>query len=195
MGFGSFSLFHRDHALFVHLAHRLGNQFSNCVIVVGRNRTDLFDLADVTTDLLALFPQVLNDNGYGLVDTPFQVHRVCTGRYVLHADPYDSLSQNGCRSRTVTGIVGSFRGHLFHHLGTHVGHGILEFDLLSDRDTVLGHLRGTEFFIDNHVTAFRAQRNFHCIRQCIHTDFQRLTRFCIIFDLFSHNRSSFLFVR
>ena len=108
MSIGTFSLLNGNHTLFVDFAHRLSDQFTDVVIVVCRDGSHLLNLADITTDLLALFAQILDNSSNRFVNTAFQIHRICTGSYVLNAYTYDSLSQYGCSSGTVTCIISSF---------------------------------------------------------------------------------------
>jgi len=74
-----------------------------------------------------------------------------------------------------------------YHLGAHVGESVFELHLLGHRHTVLGDLRSAEFLVDDHITAFGAQRHLHCVRQRIDTLLEQFARLNIIFDIFCHN--------
>ena len=169
MGFGTLGLFNGNHTFLVNLAHRLGDQLTDVVIVVGRNGSDLLDLVDVAAHFLALLAQVLDYRSDGFVDTAFQVHRIGTCGNVFHTHAYNGLSQYSSGRRTVAGIVSSLGSDLFDHLCTHVGNRFLQFDLFGYGHTVLGHLRCTELLVDYHIAAFRTEGYLHCIGQRVHT--------------------------
>ena len=187
MGLGSLGLLDGDDTLVVDLGHRLGDQLTDRLVVVGRNGGHLLDLGEIRADLLALLPQRLHDRRNGLVDTAFQVHRVGSGRHVLQTDADDRLRQHGCGGRTVARIVVGLRSDLADHLGAHVGESVLQFHLLGHRHTVLGDLRSTEFLVDNHVAAFGTERDLYGVRQRIDTLLEQLARLNIVFDILCHN--------
>ena len=183
----SLSLLDGDDAFLVDFAHRLGDQLTDRVVVVGRDRADLLDLVDVAADFLTLLAQILHDDGYGLVDAALQVHRVGAGSHVLNAYAHDSLCQHRSGRRTVSGVVGRLRGHFLDHLGAHVGDRVFQLDLLGYGYTVLGHLRRTELLVDNDVAAFRAEGDLHCVSQRVDAFLEQLAGFGIVFDLFCHD--------
>ena len=187
MSLGTLSLLDGDHTLLIDLAHRLSDQLTDICVVVSRDGCNLLDLSDVLTDSLALLFERLNDRSNSLVDTALQIHRVCTCGYILQTDTDDSLSQHGCGRRTVTCVVVGLRSNLLNHLRTHICERVLQLDLLSNRNTVLGYLRSTELLVDDHVTTLRTERYLHCIAQRIDTLFEQLARLNIIFNLFCHS--------
>ena len=187
MGLGTLGLFDGDHTFLVNLAHRLGDQLTDVVIVVGRNGGYLFDLANVAAHFLALLAQVLDYRSDGFVDTAFQVHRIGTCGNVFHTHAYNGLSQYSSGRRTVAGIVSSLGSDLFDHLCTHVGNRVFEFDLFGYGHAVLGHLRSAEFLIDYNVTSFRAERYLHSVCQRVDAFLELFARFGIVFNLFCHN--------
>ena len=136
--FGAFGFLYGDDAFLIHLAHRFGDQLADRVVVVGRNRGYLFDLANVAAHFLALLAQVFDDGSDRFVDTAFQIHRVRACGYVLHAYADNGLRQHGSRRGAVAGVVGRLRGHFLDHLGAHVGDRVFEFDLFGYGHAVLG---------------------------------------------------------
>ena len=187
MGLGTLGLLDGDHAFVVDLGHRLGDQLTDRLVVVGRNSGHLLDLVEIRAHLLALLAQGLDHFGHGLVDAAFEIHRIGTGRHVLQAYADDRLCEHRGGRRTVAGIVVGLRSDLAYHLGAHVGESVFELHLLGHRHTVLGDLRRTEFLVDDHITAFGAQRHLHCVRQRIDTLLEQFARLNIIFDIFCHN--------
>ena len=187
MRFGAFDFLYGDDAFLIHLAHRFGDQLADRVVVVGRNRGYLFDLANVAAHFLALLAQVFDDGSDRFVDTAFQIHRVRACGYVLHAYADNGLRQHGSRRGAVAGVVGRLRGYFLDHLGAHVGDRVFEFDLFGYGHAVLGHLRSAEFLIDYNVTSFRAQRYLHSVCQRVDAFLELFARFGIVFNLFCHN--------
>ena len=144
------------------------------------------NLLDVAAHFLSLFLDALHDFGHGLVDTAFEVHGVGTGGDVLQAGVHDGLSQHGGGGGTVAGLVVGLAGHLFHHLGAHVLDAVLELNLLGDGHAVLGHLRSTEFLVDNHIAAFGTEGHLHCICQLVDAFAKLLASVIIENYLFCH---------
>ncbi len=125
------------------------------------------NLLDVAAYFLSVGLDILDDGGYGLVDTAFEVHGVGPSGDVLQTGVDDGLSQNGSSGGAVASLVVGLRGNLLHHLGTHVLDAVLQFDFLSHGHTVLSHLGSTKFLVDNDIAAFRAEGYFYCVCQCI----------------------------
>ena len=174
--------------VFLDFGHGVGDQFADVVVVVGRNGTDLLDLRVVVTHFLALFLEVSHDSLDGFVDTAFEVHRIGAGGDILQTYVDDALGEDRSGGRTVTGLVVGLGSHFLDHLGTHVLEAVFQFDLLGHRDTVLGHLRGAEFLVDDDIAAFRAEGHLHCVCQCVGTFLHQVPGINIEFDLFCHNR-------
>src|SRR5205085_6030170 len=96
-------------------------------------------------------------------------HRVHAGGNELHAFAHDGLCQHGRGGGAVTGVVAGLGSDFLHHLRAHVHELVFQFDLFRDRDTVLGDGRGAERALEHHVAAFRAQGDFDCVGQDVHT--------------------------
>ena len=95
---------------------------------------------------------------HGLVDAALDADRVRAGGDVLQAFAIDRFGEHRRRRRAVAGGVARLAGDFADHLGAHVFIRVFQFDFLRDRHTVLGDRRGTEFFVDHDVAAFRAER-------------------------------------
>ena len=187
MSLGTLSLLDGDHTLLVDLAHRLSDQLTDVCVVVSRDGCHLLDLSDVRTYGLALLFERCNNRCNSLVDTALQIHRVSACGYVLQTYTDDSLSQHRSGCGTVTCVVVGLRSNLLNHLRTHICESVVELNLLSYRNTILGHLRSTELLVDDHVTTLRTERYLHCIAQRIDTLFEQLARLNVIFNLLCHN--------
>ena len=169
------------------LAHSVGKQLANLRIVVGRDGSHLLNLVVVVVNLLSLRGDVVDDCLHCLVDTALQVHGVSTCGNILQALAHDGLCQDGSGCRAVAGIVASLRGHALHELCACVLEVVFKLHFLCYGHTVLGDLRCTKLLLDDHVTAFRAQRYLYCVSQLIDTFLQHVAGFHIVYDFFCHD--------
>ncbi len=186
LGLGALGFLDGDDAVLLHLGHGLGDELADVGVVVGGDGTHLLDLGVILADRLALGLEVLDDGGDGLVDTALEVHRIRTGGDVLQTHVHDGLGEDRGGGGTVTGLLVGLGSDLLDHLGAHVLEAVLEFDLLGDGHAVLGDLGGSEFLVDDHVTAFRAQGHLYCVRKCVGAVLHRGTDVGIEFDFFCH---------
>ena len=169
---GSFGFFYRDHTFFGHFFHGLCDQRTDVVISIGRNTGNLTDFVIVFPNGFFLCFQAFYNFSNSLVDTSLQIHRVCSGSYVFQAHVDNGLSQDRCCCGSISGVITCFRCHFFYHLCTDVCIRIRKFDLFCHGNTVFSNVRGTEFFLDYHVTSFGAKRYFHRVSQFVNTLFQ-----------------------
>ncbi len=107
------------------------------------------------------------------------------GGDVLQAFAINRLGQNRRRRGAVAGGVAGLAGDFADHLRAHVFVGVFQFDFLGDRHAVLGDRRGTEFFVKDHVAAFRAERGHDGAGKFLHALEQRLPRLLVEYQLFS----------
>ena len=169
MGLCALGLLDGDDTLLVDLAHSLGDELTDIVVVVCRYRSHLLDLGDVVADLLTLLAELGHNSRHGLVDTALQIHRVSTCGDVLQTYTDNGLCQYGCGGRTVAGVVVGLRGNLLDHLRAHVCKRILKLNLLGYGYTVLGHLRSAELLVDNDVASLGAESYLHGVAQRVDT--------------------------
>ncbi|BBG29711.1 RTX toxins and related Ca2+-binding proteins [Zymobacter palmae] len=175
-----------DDAFFTHFLHRFSDDGTDSGVAIGGDCTNLSD----GFGIFARYGQRLdfgNGSQDGFVDTAFQVHRVHARDDTFQAFIDDSLSQNGCRSSTVTGSVGGFGSDFLDHLSAHVFELIFQFDFLSNGNTVFGDGRSAEGFFQNDVATFRPQSRFDGISKNIDTASHALARVIGETDLFSRH--------
>jgi len=135
---------------------------------------------------------MLNRGGDRLVDAALDVDRAGAAGDVFQTFAINRLGQNRRRRGAVAGRVARFAGDFADHLRAHVFVGAFQFDLLGDRHTVLGDRRGAEFFVNDHVAAFRSERCHDRAREFLHALEQRLPRLLVEYQLFScHNFNQF----
>ena len=161
------TVFNGDNAFFTDFVHRFSDQFTYGFVGVSGDGTNLSNRFRVRARYGQRF-QFFNCSGNSFVDTTFQVHRVHARSNSFQTFSDDSLSQYGCSGGPVACSVVRFRGNFFHHLRTHIFELVFQFDFTSNGNTIFGDGRCTERFIQNYVTAFRTEGNFHCICQYVY---------------------------
>jgi hypothetical protein len=73
------------------------------------------------------------------------------------------LSENRCGRRAISGVVVLLRRHFADQLGAEVALRVFQFDFLRNRYAVFRRTGGTERFLDQDVTAFRAECNLDSV--------------------------------
>src|SRR5581483_4705511 len=77
-------------------------------------------------------------------------------------------------------------------LGAHVLEGVLQLDLLGDRNAIVRHVRGAELLVQRHVAATWSQRRLDRVRHRVNPFAQRSARFFTEFQLLRRHWISFL---
>ncbi len=160
------AVFNGDDAFLADFLHGLGDDVADREIGIGGNGADLGDFLIGRAGLRQVL-QSVDGSGDGFVDAALQVHRVHAGGNVFHAFANDRLGQHSRGGGTVTGDVGGLGSDFLDHLGAHVHELVFQFDFLGDGNTVLGHGRGAERALQNHVAAFRTEGNLDGVGQDI----------------------------
>ena len=187
VGVAALRLLNSDDTVFRNLAHGIGQQLTNLLVVVGTDGGHLLYLVIVVIDLLSRLLNEIYNSLDSLVDTTLQIHWVGTGGNILQALGNDGLCQDGSSSRTVTSVVASLGGYALHQLGTGILEFVFQLDFLGYGHAVLGNLGSTELLLDDDITTLGAQCHLHCISQLIHAVLQQVAGFYIEFNIFCHN--------
>ena len=166
-GLQGFCFFDRDHALVADFFHRVGEELADFRIAVGGNRANLGDLF-VRRDILRVLLQVRDYRFHREVDAALEVHRVHAGGDGLGAFLHDCLCENRGGRGAVTRKVGGLRSHFAHHLRAHILKLVFEFDLLSDRNAILGHARRAVRLVEHDVASLGAERYAHRVAENVH---------------------------
>src|SRR5690554_259216 len=166
--FQATAFFNSNNAFFTYTLHGVGNDAANCLVAVGRDSTNLGDVAAVVARSRHFTDGLYGFSG-GFVDAALQVHRVHAGGYRLDTLAHNGLGQNGCGGGAVTGGFVGLGSNFLDHLGTHVFELVFQLDFLGYGNTVFGDSRRTERLFKKHVTAFRAQRYLYGVCQTIST--------------------------
>ena len=183
-GFHRFAFLNGYNAVLADFFHRLGNKFANRFVACG-NGSDLCDRVFGFNGFAYRFKFVHNHvDGFG--NTFFKNDGVCARGEVFKSFAYHCLSENDSRSRSVAGNVVSFCRNFFDELRAHIFKRVFQFDFFSDRNAVVRDERSAVFFIENHVSTLRAERDFNRIRKRVYARFKRLSCIFAVFYLFSH---------
>src|SRR3954468_6182970 len=172
-------------AVLADLVDRVGDDVAD-LLVAGRDGGDAGDLV-LARDLLGLRADVLDDLVDGDLDAALEAERIGAGRDVLQALADDRLGEDGRRRRAVAGHVVGGRGDLAHELRALVLKDVLDLDLTSDRDAVVGDRRGAELLVQNDVAATRAERHLDRVGDRVDALLERLARVDVVLQfLVSH---------
>ena len=158
------------------------------MVTVGRDGADLGD--HFTSDRLRHFLDLSNRTLDRFIDAALQSHRVRTRRDGFHALAENGLRQHSRRGRAVARDVAGLRRYLAHHLGAHILHGVLEFNLFRHGHAVFRDGRAAIFLIEHNVAPLRPQSNLHCVGEFVYTTQNCGAGFFTMNYLLCHNLSS-----
>ena len=156
-------LLDRDDAFLAHLVDGLGDERAD-LGVTGGDRCRGGDLF-LGLDLLGLGDERLGDRGDGLLDAALEADRVGAGRDVAQAFVHERLGEHGSGGGAVAGYVIRLLGDLLNELGADLLERVVEFDLLGDRDAVVGDRGGAPLLFENDVATARAKRHLYRVGQ------------------------------
>ena len=186
VGFAGFGFFNGNNTVCGDLFHRVRNQLADEFICGGNGR----DTCDVVTglDRLCFCLECGNDCVNRHLHTFFDNHRVCACRNILHTLADECLRKQGCGGSAVACDVIGLGCDLFDKLCAHIFECIFQLDFFCDGYTVVGNQRCAVFFVENHISAFRAECDFNGVAQFVNTGLQCLARFFAVNNLFCHNK-------
>ena len=156
IGIEALGFLDRNDAFISDFLHRLGNQFTDLTVVIGRDGADLRDLR-VGRNLFRSQLDILDHHVDGHVDAALEVHRVHAGRDRLGAFAYNRLRQDSGRGGAVAGEIAGAGGNLLDHLRAHVLELVGKLDFLGNRDTVLGDAGRSIGLVEDDIASFGAQ--------------------------------------
>ena len=123
----------------------------------------------------------------GALDAALERQRVGAGGDVLQTLANDRLSEHGRRRGAVAGHVVGRRGDLADELGALILEDVLDLDLTSDGDTVVGDRRGAELLVKDDVAAARAERDLDGVGYGVDALLERLACLRLVLQfLMSH---------
>src|SRR5207244_4187807 len=142
-------------AVLADLLDRVGDDVAD-LAVAGRDRGDPGDVF-LARDLLRLRLDVADDGLDSRLDAALERHRVGAGGDVLQALADDGLREDGRGRRAVAGDVVRRRGDLADELRALVLEDVLDLDLTSDRDAVVGDGRRPELLVQDDIPTLGAK--------------------------------------
>jgi len=178
-----------DDAVLADLLDRVGDHVADLAFT----RRDGGDAGDVllAVDLLGLALEVLDHGVDRRLDAALQRHRVGARGDVLQALADDRLSEHGRRRGAVAGDVVGRRGDLADELRALVLEDVLDLDLTSDRDAVVGDRRRAELLVEHDVAPLRAKGDLDRVGEDVDAALERAPRVLVELQLLvSHSVSS-----
>ncbi len=157
LGLDLLALLDGDDSVLSHRLEGIGDTLANLLVLVGRHGGQVNDLVlrlDRGRKSLQAFERLVDSEA----NSARQDHRVHSANNVLQAPEVDALGQDGCRGRTISGLVGGLLSRLTNQLRSHVLVRIDEVNLLSDASSILGNNRLAPAAVDNRIGADRSQR-------------------------------------
>src|SRR6201999_616252 len=172
-------------AVLADLLDRVGDDVAD-LLVAGRDGGEAGDLL-LALDGLGELLDVGDDLVDRDLDALLQAERVGTSGDVLQAVADDRLGEHRGRRRAVAGDVVGRRGDLADELRALVLEDVLDLDLTSDRDAVVGDRRRAELLVEDDVAAARAERHLDGVGNRVDAELQRLTSVDVVLQfLMSH---------
>ena len=162
-----------DDAVLADLVHHLGDDLADLGIRRGdrRDGRDLLAGLDGAGGLL----DVGDDGVDGLLDAALDDHRVGAGGDDPQALGDHRLAQDHRGGGAVAGDVVGLGRDLLEELRAHVLERVLELDVASDGDAVVGDRRGAELLVEDDVAALGADRHPDCVGEAIDAPLERAT--------------------
>lgn len=155
-----------DGSVFSDLFHELGDELSDGSVSIGGDGGNVFDLL-LGLDLDTSGLEVLDDFLDGEGDSSSEVHGVHSGGDGLASFLEDGSGKDGGSGGTITSLIVGFAGDLFDEGSSQIFHLVGEFNSLSNGDSVLGDLGGSESLFDDNISSLGSQSNLDSISQLL----------------------------
>ena len=99
---------------------------------------------------------------------------------------HERLGENGGRGGPITGDIVGLLGDLLDQLCADLLVGVLQFDLLGDRDAVVGDRGSAPLLFQHHIAAARAKRDLDGVGERVQAALETAAGFLFKGDLFGH---------
>src|SRR3954447_23724830 len=160
-------------AVLADLVHDLGDDLAD-LRIGGRDGGDGRDLL-ARVDRPGVVLDLLDDGRNGLLDALADLHRIGAGRDVPDALADHRLPQDHRGGGAVAGDVIGLGRDLLEELRAHVLERVVELDVASDRDAVVGDRRRPELLVEHDVAALRTDSHLHRVGEAIDALLERAT--------------------
>ena len=179
------ALFDGDDAVLADLVHHLGDDLAD-FRVGGADGRDSGDLGAVV-DRAGLLGDLGHDGRDGGFDAVLDDHRVRPGGHDAQALGDHRLAEHDRGGGAVAGDVVGLGGDFLEQLGAHVLERVVELDVASDRDAVVGDGRSAELLVEDDVAALGADRDLDRVGEAIDAALQRATSGLVEDELLSQS--------
>ena len=171
LGAHGVGLLDRDHAVLADLVEGLGEQVADVAVAAGDRGDGRHVLAGL--DLAGGLAQRVADGLGRRVHAALEAHRVGAGRDGAQALVDHGLGEHGGGGGAVTGDVVGLGGHLLGELGAEVLERVVELDLASDGDAVVGDRGGAPLLVEDDVAALGAERHLDGVGEGVDAALER----------------------
>ena len=177
------ALLHGDDAVLADLVHHVRDDGSD----LGIGRADRGHGRDLRMglDRARVAHELRDDRLDALLDAAPEGDRVGTGADVLEALGHDRLREDGGGRGAVAGDVVGLGRDLLEELRAHVLERVLELDVASDRDAVVGDGGGAELLVEDDVAALGADRHLDRVGEAVDAALERTTSLLVEDQLLS----------
>jgi hypothetical protein len=156
-----------DDAFLANLVHRLGDDLADAGVATSGDLGDRGDLL-LGLDILGGQSQLLGHGGDSRLDAALQAHRVGARSDVAQAFAHQGLGEHGRGGRTVTGHVIGLGRNFLDERGPGLLPRVLELDLFSNGNAVVGNRRRAPLLFEDDVAALRTERHLHGVGKGVH---------------------------
>ena len=164
---GDAGLLDGDHTVLADLVECIGNERAD-LGVLGGDGGDLGDLLAALHLAGGRGERVIHRGDSG-IDALLQGHRIGAGSDLAQALLHHRLGEDRGRSGAISCDVVGLGGDLLDELGAEVLVGILQLDLPSNRDAVVGDRGRAPLLVDDHVAATWAERHLDGVGELVDT--------------------------
>ena len=171
----------QDEAFGADPADRFAQDRAELGIAIGRERRDPGQLLDRLRRPGQL-PQRSHPGGAGQIEALLQIARAEAEHGRPDAVPHHGAGQHHRGGRAVADLVAGPPGDLAQRAHAHVGHRVVEMDVLGDRMAVARDDRLCERPLDDHRTPGRAEGGRHRVGKHVHAAQQRRARLLPVED-------------
>ena len=144
-----------DYAIATDLVHGIGNEVAD-LLILGRNAGYLGH-AVAALDGRGQLVDALNHQLRRLLDAFLDDHRVGPGGDHVHPLHDHRVGQHHAGGGAVAGDVVGLGGDLLEQLRAHVFEAVLELDVASDRDSIVGDHRAAVLLVQDDIAAVGAK--------------------------------------
>ena len=192
LGQHGLALFDGDDAVLGDLLHSVRYHLAD-LCVAGRDRCHILNVRFAVDGCAHLFDS-LDSSVCSLLHAFSEDNGVRACRQVLHTLIDHCLRENCSCCSSVTCYIISLCGNFLDELCAHVLEIVLEFDLLCDRNTVVGNRGSAIALVENDISSLGAECDLYCICKFVDAGSHCYSGICSVFEIFCHINYLFLII-